>query len=149
MDAESLALLRKVLKDSGYSLTQARRTVCDLLWGREPQSMHELTIAAKGFVDRASLYRALELFEKLGLVRRVYIGWKFKVELSDVFTHHHHHISCLGCGKVVAIVEDAQVERLIEDISQRYGFTQPTHQLEVSGYCPMCTKQLPASVRQP
>lgn len=139
MDAKSLALLQKILKDNDYSLTKPRQVVCDLLWGREPQSMRELTERSHGLIDRASLYRTLELFEKLGLARRIYIGWKYKVELSDVFTHHHHHISCLNCGKIVAITEDAEIERLINELSHRYGFTSPTHQLEVTGFCPACS----------
>lgn len=141
MDAKSKELLRKVLKDNGYSLTKPRNVVGELLWGKEPQSMRELTERSSGLIDRASLYRTIDLFEKLGLVRRVYIGWKYKVELSDVFTHHHHHISCLDCGKVVAITEDTEIERLIHQISDRYGFTAPAHQLEVTGYCPDCTKK--------
>lgn len=141
MDAESLAVLQKILKDNGYSMTQPRKIVCDLLWNKEPQSVHELTARSHALIDRASLYRTLGLFEKLGLVRRVYIGWKYKVELSDVFTHHHHHISCLGCGKVVAITEEAEIEELIHQISDRYEFANPTHQLEVTGYCAACQKK--------
>jgi len=141
MDAKSSALLQKVLKDNGYSTTQPRKVVCDLLWNKEPQSMHELAERSKNLIDRASLYRVLALFEKLGLVRRVYIGWKYKVELSDVFTHHHHHISCLQCGRVVAITEDDEIEKLIHQLTERYGFTDPSHQLEISGHCPICTEK--------
>lgn len=140
MDTESRTLLQKILNDNGRSLTKPRQVLCDLLWDSEPQSLHELTQRSQGVIDRASVYRTLELFEKLGLVRRIYIGWKYKVELSDVFTHHHHHISCLNCGKVVAITEDAAIERLIQEIGQRYGFAKPAHQLEVTGYCPVCSK---------
>lgn len=138
MNAKSKELLRKVLKDSGCSLTMPRSVVCELLWNQEPQSMRELTIRSRGLIDRASLYRTVDLFERLGLVRRIYIGWKYRVELSDVFTHHHHHISCIDCGKVVAITEDAEIERLIQQVSQRHGFTAAAHQLEVTGRCPDC-----------
>lgn len=141
MDSASLEILQKVLKDGDYSVTKPRKMVCDLLWKQEPQSMHELSERSRGLIDRASLYRTIGLFEKLGIVRRIYIGWKYRVELSDIFTHHHHHVSCLGCGKVVAITEDAEVERLIHEISERYGFTSPAHQLEVTGYCPDCTQK--------
>src|SRR5882757_8403592 len=128
MDANSLALLQKLLKDSGYSMTTPRRIVCELLWNQEPLSMHDLTLQSKGKIDRASLYRTLALFERLGLVQRIYIGWKYKVELSDVFTHHHHHISCLRCGKIVAITEEDEIERLIQVIAQSHGFTPQSHQ---------------------
>lgn len=140
MDDTAKRLLQKVLKDNGYSMTVARLFVCELLWGREPQSMHELTQRLSGKVDRASLYRTISLFEQLGLVHRVYIGWKYKVELSDIFTHHHHHLSCLRCGKVVALAEDAPAEQLIRTLATRHGFTVQHHQLEIQGYCADCQK---------
>lgn len=121
-------------------MTAARQRVCALLWGQDPQSMHELTLRSHGDIDRASLYRAIRLFEQLGLVQRVYIGWKYKVELSDIFTHHHHHISCLDCGKIVAITEEDAIERLIAQLAAKHGFAARGHQLEVHGYCAECRK---------
>jgi Fur family transcriptional regulator, ferric uptake regulator len=146
MDAKDSALLQKLLKDSGHSVTTPRKVVCDLLWHQEPLSMHELTLRSKGKIDRASLYRTLALFENLGLVQRIYIGWKYKVELSDVFTHHHHHLSCLGCGKIVAITEEDEIERLITAVAQGHGFTPRGHQLEVTGYCAACSDGKPTPV---
>lgn len=139
MDAESKTLLQKILKDGGYSNTTVRTFVCELLWSKEPQSMRDLTAMSQGTIDRASLYRTIDLFERLGIVQRIYIGWKYKIELSDIFTHHHHHISCLGCGKIVAITEEAEIERLIHDLSSKHGFTAQNHQLEIRGYCKKCS----------
>lgn len=100
--------------------------------------MRDLTLRLGGQIDRASLYRTIDLFERLGIVQRIYIGWKYKIELSDIFTHHHHHISCLGCGKVVAITEENEIESLIHDLAARHGFSAQTHQLEIRGYCQQC-----------
>lgn len=102
--------------------------------------MHELGVRSQGLLDRASLYRTVSLFERLGIVQRLYIGWKYKVELSDIFSHHHHHISCLGCGKIVAITEEAEIEQLISNIAAQHGFNAQGHQLEVRGYCATCQK---------
>jgi Fur family transcriptional regulator, ferric uptake regulator len=140
MDEETQQLLRKVLKSKGYSLTKPRGIVCALLWGNEPLSMHELSERSKGLIDRASLYRTVGLFEKLGLAQRIYIGWKYKIELSDVFVHHHHHIHCLHCGKIVAITEADEVEALISNLAKRHNFIAVNHQLEVRGYCADCTQ---------
>jgi Fur family ferric uptake transcriptional regulator len=141
MDAESIALLQKVLKDSGYSMTAPRQIVCELLWNREPQTIHDLTVRSRDHIDRASLYRTLTLFERLGLIQRVYIGWKYKVELSDVFTHHHHHISCNRCGKVVALKNEHEIEQLITSLAASHGFTAAKHQLEIQGVCAVCAAQ--------
>lgn len=140
MDAKSHEVLHKILKDSGYSITDARKTVCELLWGQEPLSMHELSKRSEGQLDRASLYRTIALYERLGIVQRIYIGWKYKIELSDIFTHHHHHISCLNCGKIVAITEEDAIEHLISELAAKHGFTAQNHQLEVRGYCTSCKK---------
>lgn len=147
MDAKDTAVLQKLLKDSGYSVTTPRKIVCELLWHQEPLSMHELTLRSKGKIDRASLYRTLALFERLGLVQRINVGWKYKVELSDVFTHHHHHLSCLNCGKIVAITEEDEIERLIKAIARSYGFVPRGHQLEITGYCTSCSEKLPLAAR--
>lgn len=101
--------------------------------------MRDLALEAQGTIDRASLYRTIDLFERLGIVQRIYIGWKYKIELTDIFTHHHHHVSCLGCGKVVAITEETEIERLIHNLAAKHDFTAQNHQLEIRGYCKQCS----------
>lgn len=98
--------------------------------------MHELVSRATG-VDRASVYRTIELFERLGIVLRVNIGWKYKLELSEMFSDHHHHLSCIECGKVIAMNEGA-LEEVIERLSSEHGFKPVTHQVEVQGVCRKC-----------
>ncbi len=131
-------LLKKVLRNNNYSVTVVRQFVFELLLDHEPQSMHELADRAKGQVDRASLYRTIGLFENLGIAQRVYVGWKYKVELTDIFDHHHHHLSCLSCSKLVALKEDDAIERLIHSLAEANGMTAERHQLEIQGYCQAC-----------
>lgn len=138
MDTASVTLLRKILKDNGHSMTAPRQAVCELLWNQEPLSMRELTARSRGKLDRASLYRTLALFEQLGLVQRVYIGWKYKIELGDILAHHHHHIACTNCGRVVTLPGGPDIEQLISGLAGRHGFTATGHQLEIQGLCPAC-----------
>lgn len=138
MATEAKDLLQKILKDNDYSLTKPRQLVCEILLGSDPLAMRDLVNKAGGRIDRASLYRTIALFEKLGIVQRIYIGWKYKIELSDIFTHHHHHISCLKCGKIVAITEEDKIEQLIENLAAKHGFVAQNHQLEIRGLCPSC-----------
>lgn len=148
MDAKSHTLLQKVLKDNKYSMTHPRKLVCDILWGKEPLSMQQLTKLSHGKIDRASLYRTVILFEKLGLVQRIYIGWKYKIELSDIFTHHHHHLSCLECGKVIALTGETEIELLIAQLARRHEFVPEAHLLEINGYCVVCRKKQVASAQE-
>ncbi len=141
MNEHDRALLKKLLKDNGCSMTAARTAVCEALWSKEPQSMHDLAVHLSSTIDRASLYRIIGLFERLGIVQRIYIGWKYKIELSDIFAHHHHHISCVTCGKVVPIEEEAQIEKLLARLASRYNFQAQSHQLEIQGFCENCRIQ--------
>jgi Fur family ferric uptake transcriptional regulator len=126
-----------ILKSNGYSLTKQRALVFDLLEGKEPMSMHELCEIAKNKLDRASLYRIIDLYEKLGIVQRVNIGWKYKVELSDKFSDHHHHLTCLKCGKIIPINE-SDLESFIAGLARSNQFHPENHQVEVQGYCYEC-----------
>ena len=135
---EKLQILSDILKRNGYSITKPRRLVFELLNDEEPQSMHDIYMRAKGKIDRASLYRTIKIFEQTGIAQRVYVGWKYKVELTDIFLHHHHHISCLACHKLIAISEDEQIEKLIQELAVKHQVVATSHQLEVQGYCQDC-----------
>lgn len=128
------------LKKNKYSLTQARTLVFEALQDEEPLSMAELLVKLDGMIDRASLYRTITLFEKLGIVQRLQMGWKYKIELADDFNFHHHHITCKNCGLTLPVREDLTLEASIRTLAMEYGFTEVTHQLEMHGLCPRCQK---------
>lgn len=125
-----------ILKDAGYSRTAARSAVFEALLGQEPLSMAELVSRAPS-VDRASVYRAVELFEQLGIVQRLHIGWKYKLELTERFSYHHHHLTCMYCERMTPINE-ARLEAFIEQLTQEYGFVPKAHQIEIQGICRHC-----------
>lgn len=131
-------LLIEELKKSGYSMTKARRKIFDVLIDQEPLSTNELVSKVRSTVDRASVYRTIALFEELGIVNRLQMGWKYKIELSDTFNYHHHHISCTKCGKIMPIREDKLLETSVNSIAKEYGFKPTDHQIEIQGLCKDC-----------
>lgn len=138
MKAEKL--LRKILEDGSYKVTKGRLLIFKLLYNQEPQTMANLVAASSKEIDRVSVYRIIELYEKMGIVKRINIGWKYKLELSDVFLDHHHHISCIKCGRVVAIKEEEKLEARIDQLGKEAGFVLTSHQIELQGYCSKCKK---------
>jgi Fur family transcriptional regulator, ferric uptake regulator len=129
----------ELLKEAGYSRTAARTAVFEALLGQEPLSMHQLVQNVPS-ADRASVYRTVELLERLGIAQRLYSGWKYKIELTDKFTEHHHHLTCLACGRTTPINEQ-ELESFIVDLAHRHGFQPTIHQVEIQGFCSHCTKQ--------
>lgn len=130
--------LKAILRKNGSSLTHTRRFVFDLLWAQEPQTMAVLISRAGHKVDRATVYRTIELFERLGIVVRINVGWKYRVELSDIFTDHHHHMHCSSCGKVIDLPANPMLETMIDTLAAKSAFSPRGHALEIYGLCPAC-----------
>ena len=133
--------LKALLKKNGSSLTKPRKTVFDLLLNQKPQTMQVIIGRAKDRVDRASVYRTMELFEKLGIVNRLNIGWKYKFELSDVFQKHHHHFHCTNCGTTFSLEPNAMLETMIDTVAAKSGHSPRGHQLEIYGLCADCQRR--------
>ena len=126
------------LSDAGYSLTVPRQMVFDTLESYGPLTMNELTQRLKGKADRSSIYRTTSLFEKLGIIQRVQQSWKYKIELTDTFLPHHHHLTCLNCRQTISFDEPENLEDLLRGVTGRYGFLPKNHTLEIEGLCSTC-----------
>lgn len=129
---------KAMLKKGGQSVTRARLAVFRALSGQEPMSMNELVARTTG-TDRASVYRAVELFERLGIVQRLNTGWKYKLELTDKFAAHHHHLTCVNCGRTMAMNE-SELESIIEELAAEHHFKPSAHQIEIQGLCESCNR---------
>jgi Fur family transcriptional regulator, ferric uptake regulator len=127
----------QVLKKAGYSATTARKAVFAVLENAEPLTMHEL-VALLPNIDRSSVYRTVELYERLGIVHRLHIGWKYKIELTNQYQPHHHHITCLRCGKSQPFLENVSLENNLHAIAAEHNFKLENHLIELQGICNSC-----------
>ncbi len=139
MTSDSLTRFKQMLAEDNRHITRSRVAVFELLNQNQPQAVRDLIKRSNGNVDRVSLYRNIALFEKLGVVHRVYIGWKYKLELTEYFIAHHHHLSCLGCSRVIDIVDEKNIGTTINQVAEKYKFKPVRHQFEIEGYCSACT----------
>ncbi len=92
-------------------------------------------------VGAASVYRALEQLESLGLVARVEVGdgvARFEPRRPD--GHHHHHFVCDHCGAVEPF-EDHALERAIDRLSGQVDFRVDEHEVVLHGACGRCVEQ--------
>ena len=126
-----------LLRNHAYSVTRVRQAVFESFNEDRPVSMAEL-VKKLPSVDRASIYRTVAVFEELGILNRLTTGWKYKLELSDLFSEHHHHVTCNNCGKVTSFHENQQLENGITNAGQSVNFKVMSHSLEIRGLCPEC-----------
>ena len=131
--------LRTLLKNHGYSVTDQRLLIFNLLLGQEPLTMHELIERTNNQIDRASIYRIVGLFDQIGITQRLNIGWKYRIELTDKFAQHHHHLTCLSCHRVIPINKD-ELEDFMSQLASAQKFIPVEHQVEIQGYCRDCAQ---------
>lgn len=136
MDPEK-KLFIKTLKQNRRFATKQRLWLFEVLQQHSSLSVSQL-IERLDNQDQATVYRNIKLFEELGIISRLILGWKSRLELTDRFHHHHHHLSCLNCGKVIILKENAELEQSIAKLSRIKGFKATDHQLEIRGLCTTC-----------
>jgi len=128
----------ELLKKHRYSVTTPRKVVFEVLYSFGLQTVQQLITRAK-HIDRSSVYRALTVLEEIGAVHRIPQGFKYKVELSDAFLPHHHHIVCTICGKQ-SDIEQSKLEDLLNQIAKENTYKLTSHKVELLGECSNCTK---------
>lgn len=131
---------KKILKSAGSFATRPRLGLFRYLQSHPEVSIHQLMkdITQQ---DQATIYRNIKLFEKLGIVNRLQLGWSSKLELSSRFHDHHHHLTCTNCGKVIAWEEDPTIELRIQTVALKLRFLPQDHQLEIRGLCENCQQK--------
>lgn len=132
------------LRDGGHKLTHARLTVLEVLersGGHVTSSdLLEQVNAVDPSIGRASVFRALDLFTRLALVRPTYIDSSVTPTYVLMPDGHHHHIICTGCSRVIEF-DQCGLAPLTAELESRLGVRLTGHLLEYYGICPDCQER--------
>jgi Fur family ferric uptake transcriptional regulator len=133
---------RAVLSQSGHHRGAARDAIIDLLAEQScalgAVEIEDRLRAGERHVARASVYRVLELLQERGLVARLELGDSTaRFERLDPAGGHHHHLLCDSCGSVIPF-DDDDLERSIDRLSRRLGFSANGHEVVLRGDCSTC-----------
>lgn len=126
------------LRKAGLKVTLPRIKILELLEGSKIRHMSAedvyKTLLDQGEdVGLATVYRVLTQFEAAGIVERHHFeGGHSIFEIKD--DHHHDHIVCTNCGKVVEFHDDVIEERQ-KRIAEEMGFMLTDHSLYLYGFC--------------
>ena len=97
------------------------------------EDVYKVLLEAEEEIGLATVYRVLTQFEAAGLVTRHHFeGGHSVFEMNE--GHHHDHIVCNQCGKVVEFVEET-IERCQEKVARKAGFSIRDHSLIIYGDC--------------
>ena len=126
------------LKRAGLKVTLPRLKILEIL--QEPENHH---VSAEDLYKRlidmgeeiglATVYRVLNQFDDAGIVtRHSFEGGKSVFELTQ--QHHHDHLICLDCGRVIEF-SDEVIEQRQREISEKYKIKLTNHSLYLYGNC--------------
>ena len=127
---------------NGLRSTSQRRLVTDTFFRSDGHlSIEDLLSKVRRKdpkVGYATVYRTLKLLRDSGLAHERSFGdGVSRYEVSHGDEHHHDHLICTECGKIVEF-EDEQIEHLQEALAERYGFRLTRHKHELYGLCSDC-----------
>jgi len=130
----------KVLKEKGYRLTPQRRLILDILHNENnhltAEAIYEKIKKQITGVNISTVYRTLDLLEKLGLV------FKSEYENGHIYHHveegQHHHLVCDICGHTLQC-SHTLIQSLGQKIRKQYGFEAELHHLVIIGTCSKCS----------
>jgi len=134
------------LRAAGYRLTPARRVVVAILQqANAPLSAAEVWRLGRdrhSGLGRATVYRNLTLFVRLGLARALPApgGMRYRYPLGCM-----HRLVCRGCGAELPL-SGCPAEVLAQELAQRYGYLVEGHLLEFYGLCPDCQRRTSLAV---
>lgn len=136
-----LSLRAQKLREGGHKLTHARLTVLDVL---ERSGGHitstellEQVNAADDSIGRASVFRCLDLFTRLAIIRPTYIDSSVTPTYVLMPDGHHHHIVCTNCAQVIEF-QDCRLGELSRELERTMRVKLTGHLLEFYGLCENC-----------
>src|SRR5450755_4410334 len=132
------------LVSKGVRLTAQRRALVEVIQEAkthlDADSLLELARKREPNIDRATVYRTLELLKRLRLIDELDLmhldGEKHYYEVKT--KHDHVHLACFRCGRIEEFSSDT-FEKLKAEITNQVGFTIRVTRLEVGGNCRACS----------
>jgi Fe2+ or Zn2+ uptake regulation protein len=134
----------ELLQKRGYRLTPQRYMILQALQEADNHLSIEqiLKCVRKSYphMNLSTIYRTLELFRDVGLVREVHLpGEGMQFEIFD--ERAHQHLLCRGCRALIHLDHDL-LGNLHEQLEQHYHYYGVTLDLLAAGYCEKCWSTL-------
>jgi len=134
--------LSGTLHNMGYRLTPQRVMVLEAVEHADSHisadEIYSQISARYPNVNISTVYRTLELLEKLGMVTKTDMG-DGRVRYHSIDKGHHHHLVCQNCGEIIDF-EEGFMNTLWVDIMEKYGFKVNMKHMALFGLCRKCQK---------
>jgi Fur family transcriptional regulator, stress-responsive regulator len=134
--------LVEALRTAGNRVTSQRLVIHRALRELDRHVSAEEVLSAVGDrlpnISLPTIYSTLELFERLGIVKR--ISPRPGRSLYDPRLDDHHHLVCRRCGSVEDVDADLDSGRAVR-AARKLGFAVERVEVVVGGLCAKCAER--------
>jgi Fur family ferric uptake transcriptional regulator len=130
--------LRHTLHERGLRMTPQRQLVLDAvreLGHATPEKICTQVQLAAPAVNITTVYRTLDLLERIGVVRHTHLGHGAPTYSEK--EHQHVHLVCHSCGKVTE-TPTGLMDELAHRLRTESGFELDVTHVALSGACREC-----------
>ena len=136
--ADSIDAAFAIVRTEGLRLSAARRSVLKALFAaRGPVTAEQ--IAAEAELELTSVYRNLEAFEELGLIRHVHLGHgagRYTLSREE----ESEYVLCEACGAVRALAP-AELDGVRAAVREATGLDARFSHFPIVGVCAACREK--------
>ena len=133
---------KELLKSNKLKYTTQRELILKVIYDNEghftPEDIYNLIKSSYPNIKLgiATIYRTLLLLENAHIVSSISFGTQGK-KYEFGLKEHHDHFVCLECGKIEEFFDET-IEKLQEEIAQKFNFKMSNHIMKIVGTCEAC-----------
>jgi len=133
LDYRDIDDVARALREAGGRFSAARRRVLEALFAAEAPLPAD---AVAPGLDRASVYRALEYLEELGVVRHVHLGHSPGL-YALTGGAEREYLTCERCHRITAL-EAERLDEVRSLIEAEFGYRARFSHFPIVGLCADC-----------
>jgi Fur family ferric uptake transcriptional regulator len=143
-ETDALNRLAQRVKDAGLKLTTQRTTILSAFIAHGGHRSAEEILAEVRKIDPkvslTTVYRTLKILQEYGLATaHNFQDGQARFEPASDEDHHHDHLICTSCQKIVEFMNE-EIEELQLKVASAHGFVVEHHKMELYGLCAKCQK---------
>ena len=130
----------KLLSTAGFRNTVQRTLILDIIRKGEghlgADEVYQLAKKKQPRLSLSTVYRTLQKLKNLNLVEELHFDEEhhhYEVKPSS----EHHHLVCLGCGKIVEFKYDL-TRQIKKNVPEAREFEITGSEMRMTGYCATC-----------
>lgn len=128
--------IEDILKEKQNRVTPERIAIFNFVRTKHIFTYNDIIENFKN-IARASVFRTLNLFLALGVIRKVDV-WDTAMtyEINDE-NHHHEHMKCNSCNSIISFESDNICKKIFEE-AKKMWFEIKSHNIWITWICKNC-----------